>query len=128
MLEAYCRFAERWNLYLIVDEIYALSVYESGQLQASLPSFTKSMSFSPDLSPIPFTSVLSIDAGALGCDPRRIIQLYGMSKDFGANGFRVGVMVTQHNTLLQGAMSPYGMLMKIGSPVVRAVLTCVLQS
>ncbi|KAK4699704.1 hypothetical protein P7C70_g6555, partial [Phenoliferia sp. Uapishka_3] len=99
ILEEYVRFAERWDLYLILDEIYALSIYVS------------------DLSPVPFTSILSIDVEALGCNPARIVQLYGMSKDFGSNGFRVGVMVTQHNPVLHGAMSSYGMLMKIGSPV-----------
>ncbi|KAL8276984.1 hypothetical protein RQP46_010619 [Phenoliferia psychrophenolica] len=99
ILEAYARFAEKWDLYLIVDEIYALSIYES------------------DLPAVPFTSILNVDVASLGVNPARIIQLYGMSKDFGANGFRVGVMVVQHNPLLHGAISAGGMLLKIGSPV-----------
>lgn len=29
VLLVYCRFAERWNLFLVVDEVYATSVYDS---------------------------------------------------------------------------------------------------
>lgn len=31
VLLAYCRFAERWNLFLVSDEVYASSVYDSRQ-------------------------------------------------------------------------------------------------
>lgn len=40
-----------------------------------------------------------------------------MSKDFGSNGFRIGVLVTPHNrTLVSTFASVVGMTMKIGSP------------
>lgn len=37
VLLEYARFAERWNVYLIVDEIYAQSVYSSGTSRAPPP-------------------------------------------------------------------------------------------
>ncbi|KAH8921893.1 PLP-dependent transferase [Atractiella rhizophila] len=78
----YCRFAEKQDLQLIVDEIYALSLYDTPDV--------------PD--PTPFTSILSIDILAEAkCNPSRVHMIYGPSKDFGANGFRLGVVVSQHN-------------------------------
>lgn len=52
------------------------------------------------------------------CDPARILVLYGMSKDFGANGFRAGAMVCQHNDKLLQAISANAMTMRMGSPTV----------
>ncbi|CEQ41537.1 SPOSA6832_03261, partial [Sporobolomyces salmonicolor] len=96
----YAKFAERWNLYLVVDEIYALSVFPSD---------------SPDARP--FTSILSIDVlSEAHCNPSRIIQLYGMSKDFGSNGLRAGTLVCQHNPLLLRGLASTAMTMRMGSP------------
>lgn len=54
--------------------------------------------------PLPFTSILSIDVKKEAqCDPARVHCLYGMSKDFGANGLRIGLLVTQHNPALHRA-------------------------
>ncbi|BGP54406.1 hypothetical protein JCM8202v2_001984 [Rhodotorula sphaerocarpa] len=91
VLLAYCRFAERWNLFLVVDEVYATSVYDS-----------------PDLpNAAPFTSVLSLDVRQdAGCDPARIMSLYGMSKDFGANGFRGGALDILWSALLTSTELP----------------------
>ncbi|GAA5906199.1 hypothetical protein JCM6882_006074 [Rhodosporidiobolus microsporus] len=101
VLRKYCRFAERWNLWLVMDEIYALSVFDS-----------------PDQSdPQPFTSILSIDVlKETGCNPARIIQLYGMSKDFGANGLRAANLICQDNPKLMGALASTAMPMRMGSP------------
>ncbi|GAA5983427.1 hypothetical protein JCM11641_007845 [Rhodosporidiobolus odoratus] len=101
VLLEYARFAERWKLYLVVDEIYALSVFAS-----------------PDDSALPtFTSILSIDVlTEAGCNPSRIIQLYGLSKDFGANGLRGGNLVCQYNERIMQALSSTAMPMRIGSP------------
>lgn len=41
-----------------------------------------------------------------------------MSKDFGANGFRAGAMVCQHNDKLLQAISANAMTMRMGSPTV----------
>ncbi|GAA5824944.1 hypothetical protein JCM11251_006033 [Rhodosporidiobolus azoricus] len=101
VLLEYCRFAERHNLWLIVDEIYALSVFDSHDLD----------------SPRPFTSILSVDVfKEAGCNPARVVQLYGMSKDFGANGLRAGNLVCQHNPKLVGALASTAMPMRMGSP------------
>jgi len=81
----YCKFCEKHGLHLISDEIYALSQYGSE-------------------SATPFTSILAIDvAKEGGCNPARVHFTYGMSKDFGANGLRIGVVVSQHNADLRRA-------------------------
>lgn len=68
---------------------------------------------------LPFTSILSLNVKEdAGCDPSRIMLLYGMSKDFGANGFRGGALVCQHNEKLMQAMSSNAMTVRIGSPTV----------
>ncbi|GAA5904791.1 hypothetical protein JCM8208_001355 [Rhodotorula glutinis] len=101
VLVQYCKFAERWNLYLVADEIYALSVFDADDCPDALP----------------FTSILSIDVAAeAGCDPSRIIQLYGASKDFGCNGLRAGVAVIQHNGDLMSALASTAIEMRMGSP------------
>ncbi|TKA55526.1 hypothetical protein B0A53_02702 [Rhodotorula sp. CCFEE 5036] len=101
VLLAYCRFAERWNLFLVSDEVYANSVYDAPDVPSALP----------------FTSVLSLNVKKdAECDPARILVLYGMSKDFGANGFRAGAMVCQHNDKLLQAISANAMTMRMGSP------------
>lgn len=75
------------------------------------------------------------------CDPARVHVVYGsvrqssvyltyliqrfafyplrMSKDFGSNGLRVGVLISQHNKMLIKAFQGSAILMKISSPAVR---------
>ncbi|KAI5475436.1 1-aminocyclopropane-1-carboxylate synthase [Pseudohyphozyma bogoriensis] len=100
VLLAYARFAEKYNIHLISDEIYALSCFES-----------------PDsVSPRPFTSFLSLDVQAdAGCDPSRIHVIYGSSKDWSSNGLRVGALISQANPALHTAMESSCLLMKISS-------------
>lgn len=99
VLVAYARLAEQHELYLLVDEIYLASVFEP----------------SP---PTPFTSILAIDVQAeAGCRPERIVQMYAMSKDFGCNGFRVGVALVRDPELYRGVMNG-AFACKIGSPSV----------
>ncbi|GAA5891126.1 hypothetical protein JCM5296_004900 [Sporobolomyces johnsonii] len=99
-LIAYARFCEKHNLHLIVDEIYALSTFETADTSATQP----------------FTSILSIDPLVeAGCSPSRIHTIYGCSKDFSANGLRLGVLVTQANPQLHTAMESSCLLMKISS-------------
>ncbi|KAF8624618.1 hypothetical protein AX15_005773 [Amanita polypyramis BW_CC] len=74
----YCKFCEKHNLHLICDEVYALSVFSSRDI--------------PD--PEPFVSALSIDLESNRVNPSRVHVLYGMSKDFNCNGFRIGALVT----------------------------------
>ncbi|GAA98583.1 uncharacterized protein L969DRAFT_95185 [Mixia osmundae IAM 14324] len=96
----YARFAERNNLHLIVDEIYALSTFKTTNATAT-----------------PFCSILSIDVEhEAGCDPSRVHMLYGSSKDFCSNGLRIGVMISQSNPALCEAFTSSAMFMKISSP------------
>lgn len=99
VLFEYARFAEKWNLFLVMDEVYANSVYDS------------------NADGRPFVSILSVDVlREAGCDPSRVLVLYGMSKDFGANGFRGGTLVCQHNEEFMAALASTAMPMRMGSP------------
>lgn len=82
VLIEYLRLCQKYSLHLVSDEIYALSVWENQH----------------DNSPAPvgFTSVLSIPLQDL-INPELVHVLYGMSKDFCANGLRIGYIISQHN-------------------------------
>ncbi|PSN61178.1 putative 1-aminocyclopropane-1-carboxylate synthase [Corynespora cassiicola Philippines] len=89
VLEAYMQFCQKHNLHLITDEIYALSTWKN-----------------PDAPDAPgFTSVLSINTDCL-IDPSLVHVLWGMSKDFGSNGIRLGCLISQSNVpLLRAAQA-----------------------
>lgn len=99
-IEAYFQFCEKHNLHLISDEIYALSLFPSSDVP----------------NPEPFVSTLSYDLEAMGVNPSRLHVLYGMSKDFNANGFRAGVIVSQYNPLLMMSVTPSALFNRISSP------------
>lgn len=86
-LEALLRFCQKYQIHLISDEIYAISVYED------------------DDSASGFVSILSIDPTELGVDPTLIHVLYGMSKDFAAAGLRLGCLISQNQKFMQAALS-----------------------
>ncbi|KDN39234.1 PLP-dependent transferase [Tilletiaria anomala UBC 951] len=99
MLE-YGRFCEKNNLFLVVDEIYALSVFPTSDNSA----------------PAPFISALSIDwKNDAGVDPARIVIVSSASKDFTSNGLRVGTLVCQHNDSLIRAMKATAKLAMVSS-------------
>lgn len=122
-LLAYCEFAQKWDLHLLSDEIYALSQFENAEKERE---GTKRS----------FVSMLNVDIEKeTRCEPSRVHVLYGMSKDFCANGLRlgkeslhsrsicltlsfVGVMVTQHNPELRKTLLGISLLMKVSSPAV----------
>ena len=79
---AFLRLCQKYQIHLVSDEIYALSVWKNKH------------DFDPP--PVDFTSVLSIPLDGI-IDPSLVHVLYGMSKDFGANGLRVGYIISQHN-------------------------------
>lgn len=62
VLKGYMKLCQRHSIHLISDEIYALSVFDTG-----------------DPAAIPFTSVLSFDPAGL-IDPDYLHVFYGMSK------------------------------------------------
>ena len=82
--------ARRHGMHLIVDEIYALSVYDS---------------------PTPFRSIVSMLGNQLGDD---VHVLWGLSKDFGASGLRVGVLYSQNAQLL-AAFSSMNMAIQVSN-------------
>ncbi|KAK1141771.1 hypothetical protein N8T08_008436 [Aspergillus melleus] len=80
VLKAYMKLCHKLGLHLICDELYGLSVWET-----------------PDNKElVPFKSILSINAGEF-MDPEMVHAVWGMSKDFGATGLRIGVLISQSN-------------------------------
>ncbi|KAL6817244.1 pyridoxal phosphate-dependent transferase [Trichoderma sp. SZMC 28015] len=94
------KFCNKYKLHLISDEIYALSIFEN-KIDTNPP-------------PAPFYSVLSIDPTGL-IDPAYVHCLWGMSKDFGANGLRLGAIISQHNVDLMTALAPAVLLSSVSS-------------
>ncbi|KAH6603135.1 1-aminocyclopropane-2-carboxylate synthase 2 [Trichoderma cornu-damae] len=85
------RLCQKHQIHFVSDEIYALSVWEN--------------TVDTDVALEPFTSCLSIDlAGVI--EPSRVHVIWGMSKDFGANGIRVGALISQANQSLHAALIP----------------------
>jgi len=78
----YLQLCEKYQIHFVSDEIYALSVWKN-QHDTNPP-------------PVDFTSVLSIPLDGI-INPSLVHVLYGMSKDFGANGLRLGYIISQHN-------------------------------
>ncbi|RSH82382.1 uncharacterized protein EHS24_007349 [Apiotrichum porosum] len=102
-LLAYALFAEKHDLHLISDELYALSVYDNPNM--------------PDAPP--FISMLALDIEketGKPFDSRRLHVVYSFSKDFGVNGFRVAAVISQHNPLVLRALLHTAFLMKVSSP------------
>lgn len=85
------RLCQQYEIHLISDEIYALSVWENN--------------IDPEPASVPFRSCASIDPTGL-IDPARLHLIWGLSKDFGANGLRLGAIISQHNASLHAALIP----------------------
>ncbi|KAF5677489.1 aspartate aminotransferase [Fusarium circinatum] len=93
VLRAYMSLCGRFGLHLIVDEIYALSVFENAKMQNA----------------VPFTSILSLQANGL-MDPRKVHVQWGLSKDFGATGLRIGCLISQSNELFLKSLEGFSLL------------------
>lgn len=85
------RLCEKYKMHFVSDEIYALSVF-ANTVDEEPPA-------------VPFVSALSIDPADI-INPARIHIMWGMSKDFGANGIRLGAIISQRNPVLQSALLP----------------------
>lgn len=83
-LTAIARFCGKYGLHLISDEIYALSSFESPEAE-KLPTFTSILSIEED--PANDVSTSNIHA------------MYGVSKDWGMGGLRLGFLVTRNQKL-----------------------------
>ncbi|KFA64771.1 hypothetical protein S40285_01382 [Stachybotrys chlorohalonatus IBT 40285] len=75
--------ALKHRVHLISDEIYACSVFDSGE---------------PDA--VPYTPILSIDSSEF-IEPEFLHVTYGLSKDFGSPGLSLGGIVTRSRPLLR---------------------------
>ncbi|KAM9079822.1 putative inactive 1-aminocyclopropane-1-carboxylate synthase-like protein 2 [Megaptera novaeangliae] len=84
----YLEFAKKYNLHVIIDEIYMLSVFDEA---------------------IPFHSVLSLESLP---DPNKTHVIWGTSKDFGISGFCFGTLYTR-NREVASAVSSFGYLHSI---------------
>jgi aspartate/methionine/tyrosine aminotransferase len=107
-LIALLRLCQKHKIHLISDEIYALSVWENTVDKAGPP-------------PVPFESVLSVDLTDI-IDPSLVHVLWGMSKDFGANGIRVGAIISPSNPAFIQACRACGIYSSPSSLAERAVI------
>ena len=84
------KFCNEHKIHLVVDEIYALSVYDV-----------------PDPAAVNFTSILALNTEEY-IDPAYLHHLYGLSKDNAAGGIRMGCLYTRNVSLTHGlqAMAP----------------------
>ncbi|KAJ3577056.1 hypothetical protein NPX13_g3504 [Xylaria arbuscula] len=81
MLEKIIKFCDDRKIHFISDEIYAMSRFAA-----------------PDIpTPTPFVSALQLNIEGFFCDPSRVHVIWGLSKDLGSNGLRMGCCVTQAN-------------------------------
>ncbi|KNG90681.1 aspartate aminotransferase [Aspergillus nomiae NRRL 13137] len=85
---------QKYQMHFISDEIYALSVW------------TNTVDESPK--PVDFESSLSLDLTGI-IDPQLVHILWGVSKDFGANGLRLGVIISQANRDMLMALRNVGL-------------------
>lgn len=93
-LIALLRLCAKYSIHLISDEIYALTVWEN-TIDTSGPA------------PVSFESVLSVDLHSV-IDPSLVHVLWGVSKDFGANGLRLGALISPSNPALIQASKACG--------------------
>ncbi|KAK5244005.1 hypothetical protein LTS03_005825 [Exophiala xenobiotica] len=89
ILAAKERGVTKHQIHLVSDEIYAFSVWKNNN-DTSPP-------------PVDFISVLSIPSDGI-IDPSLLHVLWGVSKDFGANGLRLGCIISQSNEAFRKAL------------------------
>ncbi|RYC64155.1 hypothetical protein CHU98_g2047 [Xylaria longipes] len=106
-MEAILQFCEAQDIHYISDEIYGMSTFGPSPAVSS----SSGLSISEKSQPIfespetTFTSVLSFDLERLGVNPARVHCIYGISKDLGSSGLRLGFFITQQNPELRHALS-----------------------
>jgi len=85
------KLAQKHKIHLLMDEIYAMSVYDID-----------------DPAAVPFQSCLAFDSSEY-IDPDLLHVIYGFSKDFGAGGLRLGCMYIRNKDLLNAmeAIAPF---------------------
>jgi len=98
-LIAFMRLCQKHRIHLISDEIYALSTWHN-------PEYPNAATF---------TSVLAIDTKDV-IAPELVHVQWGLSKDFGANGLRIGCVISQHNPRMISALRAHGLFTFPSSP------------
>lgn len=94
-------FAAKHDLHLVMDEIYARSVFETKDVPK----------------PTQFDSILRIDVKKeAGLDPSRVHVITSASKDFSINGFRIGILISQHNEDLMKSLFVNARFAQTASP------------
>lgn len=94
------KLCQKYDVHFISDEIYALSTWQN--------------TVDKEPPPVQFESALSINPEGI-IDGHRIHVIWGMSKDFGANGLRLGVLISQYNDSLHKALIAVGLYTSISS-------------
>lgn len=94
------KLCQAYGIHLICDEIFALSTWEN--------------TVDKEPPPVNFESVLSINPKEI-IDGHRIHVIWGMSKDFGANGIRVGALISQYNDALHQSLVAVGLYTSVSS-------------
>lgn len=87
-LRGYLKLCSMYNIHLISDEVYAKSIFPSQDIP----------------NPPSFVSVLSLDLDKY-INPALVHVLYGMSKDWCANGIRSGAIISPQNPELMKALA-----------------------
>lgn len=93
VLVALMRLCQEQGMHFISDEIYALSVWGGEE----------------------FVSALSIDTSGI-IDADRVHVLWGMSKDFGANGLRLGALISQGNKDVRASVDSVALYSYVSGP------------
>ncbi|PNP86547.1 hypothetical protein FNYG_00249 [Fusarium nygamai] len=84
VLKAYMQFCQKHNLHLISDEVYALSVWKNSEAPGAT-GFTSALAINPD-----------------GLIDRELLHvLWGMGKDFGSCGIRIGCLMSRNEAFLR---------------------------
>lgn len=112
-LREYVDFASRHAVHLLVDEIYAMSVFDGAGNRVGDAGTSDDPSHA-----WPFTSVLALR----GLPHDHVHVVWAFSKDFAASGFRMGMIVTR-NAALARAAQQLSYFTSVGLPMQRLVRT-----
>ncbi|OLY79717.1 1-aminocyclopropane-1-carboxylate synthase 2 [Smittium mucronatum] len=123
-IEAILEFANKHDIFVICDEIYALSVYRDPIAESLESSNECNNGNSEEL--YKFKSLLSLENLNKLIDPRLIVVVHGMSKDFCMHGFRIGWVISPFNDDIINALikiSPFSYISNFTDRLVSNILS-----
>lgn len=100
VLLGYLRLSEKYQIHLVSDEIYGLTTWINKEDRLPLQ--------------LPFNSIMSFDLQGV-INPALVHVLWGTSKDWGANGLRVGCLISQSNPSLHEALTSTALMSSVSS-------------